>query len=301
MANAQTSQVKVALVTGAGRGIGRAIALRLAELGTAVGVLARNQAEVNETVERIRSLGGRAHALIGDVTTSKFIQEGVTGLQTAFGPVDALVNNAGSVTPFGPLWETSAEEWWRTCEVNLRGSLLCAHAVLPEMVRRRQGRIVNIASGVGTVVAPYFSSYVTSKTALIRFTECLALETKPFGVAAFSISPGTVRTKMSEYSLHSAEGQKWLPWFGRIFDQKIDVPVERPVQLVCDLLSGRFDALSGRMLSIFDDLETLRSQASQIEQQNLYSLKVDKLPGAGTNPALSAVLAAARGSAKGES
>jgi NAD(P)-dependent dehydrogenase (short-subunit alcohol dehydrogenase family) len=119
------------------------------------------------------------------------------------------------------------------------------------------------------MATPFYSSYVCSKTALIRFTECLALETRPHGVAVFSISPGTVRTAMSDYSLHSQEGQKWLPWFRRLFDEHIDGPAERPAQLVLELASGRADSLSGRFLSIYDDLEELLKKSAEVEQRNL--------------------------------
>jgi NAD(P)-dependent dehydrogenase (short-subunit alcohol dehydrogenase family) len=97
--------------------------------------------------------------------------------------------------------------------VNLQGQILCAHRALPGMIARRGGHIINIASGGGATMLPYFSAYVTSKTALIRFSECLAFEVKDHGIAVFAMGPGTVRTAMSEYSLNSPEGRTWLPWF----------------------------------------------------------------------------------------
>ena len=299
MTSAKTSNdAKVAIVTGAGRGIGRAIAQRLASAGASVGILARNHQQIAETVRLISEAGGQAMALPADIADPVAVRKAAKTIEKSFGPVDALVNNAGVVTPFGPFWETDEAEWWRSFQINLRGPVLCTRAVLPGMVERRRGRIVNVSSGAGTMASPYYSSYIVSKTALIRFTECLALETQAHDVAVFAISPGTVRTSMSEYSLNSSEGRKWLPWFRRMFDEKIDVPVERPVQLVQDLLSGRFDALSGRMLSVFDDLDMLRREAAVIDQQNLYSLKLQKLQGAGANPAYAAILAAARNAAK---
>lgn len=299
MTSTESSQrAKVAVVTGAGRGIGRALAQKLASGGACVGVIARNEKELAETVRLITQSGGRARALAADVADPAAVQRAIRSVESSFGPIDALVNNAGVVTPFGPFWENEADGWWRGLEVNLHGAALCTRAVLPGMVERRRGRIVNVCSGAATTASPFYSSYIVSKTALLRLTECLALETQIHGVAVFAISPGTVRTSMTEYSLNSADGQKWLPWFRRIFDENIDVPMERPVQLIQNLLSGQFDALSGRMLSVFDDLETMRREVSQIEQQNLYSLKLQKLQGAGANPALTAVMAAARSAAK---
>jgi hypothetical protein len=97
---------------------------------------------------------------------------------------------------------------------------------------------------------------------------------------------------MTEYSLDSSEGQTWLPWFRQIFDQHIDVPPERPARLVLELASGRADALSGRTLSIYDDLEVVLNNTTRIEEQNLYSLKIDRLAEAGVNPAAGVVAAA---------
>lgn len=141
---------------------------------------------------------------------------------------------------------------------------------------------------------PYYSGYIVSKTALLRFTECLALEATEHGVSVFVVSPGTVRTAMTEYSLNSDAGQRWLPWFRRIFDERIDVPAERPARLVLELASGKADALSGRLISVYDDLDLLCARAREIEQQDLYCLRLPKLASAPGNPKLAAVLAEAK-------
>ena len=291
----QTTRLKdqVALVTGGGRGIGRAIAQSLAAAGAAVAVTSRSADEVNETVRAIEKDGGRAAAYPADVTDAAHIQSAVTAIEASLGPIDVLVNNAGSPGPLRPLLETEVADWWRAMEVNLLGPLLCTRLVLPGMVSRRRGRIINVSSGGGANAIPFFSSYVCGKTAVIRLTECLALETKPYGIAVFSIAPGTVRTAMSEYSLNSADGKKWLPWFKRIFDEGLSVPAERPAALVLELASGRADSLSGRFLSIYDDLDELLKSAADLEQKNLYTLKVERLA-APPNPAMASIMAAAR-------
>jgi NAD(P)-dependent dehydrogenase (short-subunit alcohol dehydrogenase family) len=257
-------------------------------------VLARSAHQIKETVRLVEAAGGQAMAVPADVTSSAAVRNAFEQIETTLGPVTLLVNNAGDVKPFGPLWETDVEEWWHSLEVNLHGPLLCTRAVLPGMVTRREGRIINVASGAATLSTPYYSSYIASKTALIRFTECLALETRPHNVAFFAISPGTVRTEMTEYSLNSNQGKKWLPWFAKIFEHNIDVPAEHAAQLVVNLAAGRADALSGRMLSVYDDLEVLLKNSAYIEERNLYSLKMEKLAEAGGNPELAAVLAEAR-------
>jgi NAD(P)-dependent dehydrogenase (short-subunit alcohol dehydrogenase family) len=236
--------------------------------------------------------GGHAVAYPADVTDAAQIQSTVSAIEASLGPIDVLVNNAGSPGPLKPLLETEVNDWWRAIEVNLLGPLLCTRLVLPGMVSRRRGRIINVSSGAGTTAIPFFSSYICGKTAVIRLTECLALETKPYGIAVFSIAPGTVRTAMSEYSLNSPDGKKWLPWFKRIFDEGFVVPAGRPAALVLELVSGRADSLSGRFLSIYDDLDELLKSAADLEQKNLYTLKVERLA-APTNPAMASIMAAA--------
>jgi NAD(P)-dependent dehydrogenase (short-subunit alcohol dehydrogenase family) len=211
------------------------------------------------------------------VTDRTAIDRAFTGIERALGPVELLVNNAGVVGPLGPFAESDAGAWWRTLEVNLQGQILCAHRALAGMIARRRGRIVNIASGGGATMLPYFSAYVTSKTALIRFSECLAYELKPHGIAVFAMGPGTVRTAMSEYSLNSPEGRTWLPWFRDIFDEGRDLPPERPAALLIALASGRADVLSGRYVYPADDLDRLIAEAQEIDARKLYSLQVLRL------------------------
>jgi NAD(P)-dependent dehydrogenase (short-subunit alcohol dehydrogenase family) len=145
------------------------------------------------------------------------------------------------------------------------------------MIARRRGRIVNIASGGGATMMPMFSSYITSKTALIRFSECLAAEVRPHGIAVFAMGPGTVRTAMSDYSLNSPEGRRWLPWFREIFETGRDLPPERPAELLLALASGQADALSGRYVTPSDDLDRLIEQAEEIGARKLYALEVQRL------------------------
>ena len=282
---------QVAVVTGGGRGIGRTIALLLAAAGASVAVFARTASDVTETAELIKQANGQSKAFALDVTDSQTVVRRIAEIEGSLGHVDLLVNNAATVGPIGPLWQSGLEDWWRVMDVNLRGPVLCFHAVLPGMISRRRGRIVNIVSS--TAPLPYLSSYMTSKTALVRLTEIMAAETKEYGISLFSLAPGTVRTAMSERSLHSAEAQTWIPWFRRIFDEGLNLPAERPAQFVVELASGRADALSGRFLSVSDDLDALLDNVKQIEKDNLLSLRVRTLDPVNTNPALASILAEA--------
>jgi NAD(P)-dependent dehydrogenase (short-subunit alcohol dehydrogenase family) len=245
---------QVAIVTGGGRGIGKAIAMGLAKVGASVAVIARSDDQLAERVSQITQLGLRALAVTADVSDPGAVERMVQEVERSLGPVDLLVNNAGIAGPIGPTWETDPNDWWRCLEVNLRGPMVCSRAVLPGMIARGGGRIVNVASGAGTFAIPYLGAYVTSKTALIRFTEIIALEAGQHGVIVFAIEPGTVRTAMAEYALESDEGQRWLPWFTEVFKRGEDVPPAHATDLVTLLASGRADALSGRFFTIKDDI-----------------------------------------------
>ena len=282
---------QVAVVTGGGRGIGRSIALLLATAGGSVAVFARTASELTETAELIKQAQGHSRAFTVDVTDSKAVASKLSEVEASLGPVDLLVNNAATVGPICPLWESNLDDWWRVLDVNLRGPVLCSHAVLPGMISRKRGRIVNIVTSATPL--PYLSSYMTSKTALVRLTEILAAETREFGISLFSLAPGTVRTAMSERSLYSEEAKKWIPWFRRIFDEGLNLPAERPAQFVVELASGRADALSGRFLSVSDDLDALLENVKQIEEDNLLSLRVRTLNPANTNSTLASIRAEA--------
>ena len=282
---------QVAAVTGGGRGIGRAIAATLSAAGANTAILARSTSEIDRAARMIEQAGGCARPFVVDVTDAMAVEKTFAEIERSLGPARLLVNNAAIPGPIGPFWETDPAEWWRTLDVNLRGVVLCSRAVLPGMIARGRGRIINIASSAMPVA--YFSGYATSKAALVRFTETIAGEVKPYGVSTFAVGPGTVRTSMAEHSLRSEEGQKWLPWFKRIFDEGLDVSAERPARLVLELASGRVDSLSGRFLSVWDDLDSLLQNVREIEERQLYSLRVQTLNGRGVGSGLTAIRAEA--------
>ena len=188
----------VALVTGAGRGIGRVVAEAFAAAGAAVALVARSADELAETVERIEAAGGNAAAAVADVTDGAGLAAAVADLRRLLGPIDLLVNNAGVLGPVGPLWELDLDAWWTTMDVNVRGIVLCSQLVLPAMVRAGRGRIINITSQAGAHRWPLASSYSVSKAAVIKLTENLALETRRHGVGVFSVHPGLLPIGMSE-------------------------------------------------------------------------------------------------------
>jgi NAD(P)-dependent dehydrogenase (short-subunit alcohol dehydrogenase family) len=158
--------------------------------------------EIEETARTIEQSGGRARPFVTDVTDAAAVRKAITEIERTFGCVSLLINNAAIPGPIGPFCETDVEQWWRTLDINLRGVMLGSRAVLPGMIARRKGRIINIGSSALPIA--YFSAYATSKAALVRFTETVAAEVKPHGVSTFAMGPGTVRTSMAEHSLRDA-------------------------------------------------------------------------------------------------
>src|SRR5262249_20305001 len=155
---------------------GQRVAIAMARTGVAVGVVARSERELAETVDRVEQAGGKAVAAPADVTDAAELGLAMHRLREALGPVDLLVNNAGVLGPVGPLWEVDVDEWWRAMDVNVRGLLLASKVVLPEMVARRRGRIINLASQAGVHRWPLVSAYSVSKAAVVKLTENVARE-----------------------------------------------------------------------------------------------------------------------------
>ena len=262
---------QTAIVTGGGRGIGRAIAQALASAGAAVIVVARTKAQIDETVGLIREGGGCAMVYPADVTEPSAVASMVSAVEARLGPVDLLVNGAGVAGPCGPDWETDADLWWRCMEVNVRGAQLCSRAVLSGMVARGRGRIVHIASGQ---TERYFSAYVVSKTALIRLGEVLANQTRDFGIGVFSISPGFVRTALTE--TWTPDRERWLGLTRERIAEAPFVTAEQCVERVLYLASGKADALSGCFIGAQDDLDEMVSRAEEILAKGLYALRIQK-------------------------
>ncbi|HEU5319133.1 MAG TPA: SDR family oxidoreductase [Chloroflexota bacterium] len=269
---------QVALVTGASRGLGRVYAQALARAGAAVALNARSADQLAETASLIERDGGRAATFPADAADPAQVAALVSAVADHFGPIDLLVNNAGTSGSLAPFADIDPADWWRTLEVNLRGPMLCARAVLPSMLALCRGRIVNVSSGAGNQAWPLASAYATSKAALTRLTENLAAELRDTGVAVFAISPGIVRTAMVEGALHQSAAPAIAEQFRTAIAEGRAVPPERSAALVLTLASGAADPLSGHFIWVGHDLAALLARAEEVRRDALHLLRLRPLP-----------------------
>ena len=191
---------KVALVTGGGRGIGRAIAMALSGAGASVVVTGRNTKNLEETKSAITAKGGKAMALACDVSNKSSVESAFEKIRAELGAVDILVNNAG-VTYSRKFHETPDDVWEQIIQTNVNGVFYCCKAALPDMIQKRWGRIVTIASIAGLSGIPFSSAYGASKHAQVGLTRSLALEVARYNIAVNAICPGWVETDMLEESI----------------------------------------------------------------------------------------------------
>jgi NAD(P)-dependent dehydrogenase (short-subunit alcohol dehydrogenase family) len=241
---------QVALVTGGGRGIGANIARELAAAGAHVTVTGRTPEEVEAVAQEV---GGRA--LVGDVSRREDVQRWFS----LVGVPDVLVNNAGIAPDEDAAWKIDVNEWWHVFEVNVLGVFLCCRAAIPKMLEGGRGRIVNVASGAAYLPGSKSTAYSASKAAVHRFSETLANQLEGRGVYVFSISPGLVRTRMTEDFGDNA------PW----------TPPELAPKLVLALASGQLDKLAGRYLHAeHDDVDDLAKRADEIVESDLNAIRL---------------------------
>ena len=261
-------KVKTVLITGGSRGLGRAMAIAFAEAGHRVAVTGRDERKLQEIRDEIPG----SLAINADVADPGQTETVVNEVSTRLGAVDVLINNAGigGDPGDGPqnFVDFDPAIWWRVQETNLRGPMLYAKAVLPAMIARGEGVIINIGSYIAIRPSPMSTAYGTSKAALARFSDCLATEVADQGVQVFCASPGLVLTDMT----------RDLPFISEIPEADFHQP-EDIAALACELASGKYAQLSGLFLHVRDDLPALLADAERVQAERLYQLRLAGLDG----------------------
>ncbi|MBI4876097.1 MAG: SDR family oxidoreductase [Acidobacteria bacterium] len=259
------------LITGAGRGIGKRLALGFAAAGARVGLLARSKAELDLANLEISHAGGQALRLRADVRDFEQVAAAVELCTVQFGPLDVAVCAAAVQGPIGPLVEAPLREWIETLETNLLGFVHVCRAALPPMIARRNGKILALVGGGAADARPNFSAYSASKTAVVRLVETLAEEVRDHNVQVNCMSPGGSYTHMTDQILSAGERAGWAE-LERAEQVRLTggVAAEKQIELALFLASERSNHISGRFLHVGDDWRRLEHANIQ---PDIYTLR----------------------------
>ena len=273
----KTLKDKGVLITGAGRGIGKRLALGFAQAGARVGLLARSKAELDLAHLEIEHAGGVALRIRADVRDFEEMCAAAERMRAHFGSVYALVAAAGAQGPIGPLAENPPKAWAETIETNVLGVMYSCRAVLPQMIEHRSGKII-VLSGEGAGAPRLnFSAYATSKAAVARMVETLAEEVRDHNVQVNCIVPGGTYTHMTDQILHAGDRAGW-----KAQQEALELRVsggmapEKQIQLALFLASERSNHISGKLIHVSDDWKRLETTNVNSE---IYTLRrVQRVP-----------------------
>jgi NAD(P)-dependent dehydrogenase (short-subunit alcohol dehydrogenase family) len=244
-------QDRVAVVTGGGRGIGKAVALAFAAEGARLVVASRTIQDLDQVAQRCRQLGATCLPVVTDVARRGDVLRLVEAAQAEFGRIDVLANVAGVYGAIGPIESVDLDGWEQALNINLLGTLYACQAVLSVMVARRSGTIINMSGGGATSPLARFSAYGVSKAAVVRLTETLAEEVRDYGITVNAIAPGAVDTPLQDAVLEAGERAGDL--YGRIKALRESgaggTAVEVPAQLAVFLASDESNGLTGRLIA----------------------------------------------------
>ncbi|MDE2785372.1 MAG: SDR family NAD(P)-dependent oxidoreductase [Chloroflexota bacterium] len=273
MADEGRLQGRVALITGGGRGIGRAIARAYAAEGAVLGLAARTESELQATADEIRAeFGSEVATAVTDVRDREQVEHTVAHTMERFGPIDVMVNNAGNTGEIGPLWKLDPERWANVISVHVLGTYYGCRAVIPGMLERGRGRIVNM-SGVG---GPNDTSYDAAKTAIVNMTENLSVELMGTGITVNAISPGSIHTRMWEEvrDMALAAGDMEMYEKGIQVTSGGGASIERAAELAVLLGSDACGGLSGRLIrAALDTFEDIPDRVDEIMSSDALLLR----------------------------
>ena len=267
---------QVAVITGSGRGIGRAIALAYAREGAQLALAARSETELQETVSAVSELGAEAIAVRTDVTSQEDTERLAHRVVERFGRIDVLVNNAGNSGPVGPLHVNDIADWVNTINVNLTGTFLVCRAVIPVMLERSGGKIINLSGAGATNAWSNMSAYCSSKAAVVRLTEVLAQELDGKGITVNALGPGSVHTSMWDKMTEQAAqaGADFIHQLGLRVTSGGGASIDECAELAVWLASSESGELTGRLISAStDDFRGLPLRIAEIMAGDAYTLR----------------------------
>ncbi|MBI4454595.1 MAG: SDR family oxidoreductase [Acidobacteria bacterium] len=259
---------KLAIITGAGRGIGKAIAMAFAREGAKLALGARTEVEVHEVADRcVRNYGAKVVVRSMDVADRRSVLDLQRDSRALAPVVDILVNCAGVQGPIGRIDEIDPNEWVQAVAINLCGTFFACHAVLPEMMRRRKGKIINFSGGGATLPRPRFSAYGSSKAAVVKLTETLAEEAKEFNIQINAMAPGAVNSRMLDQVLAAGDrAGNEIAALARKQKQEGGVSPTLAADLAVFLASDKSGGLTGKLISAPHD--PWREWVGQLEKIN---------------------------------
>jgi NAD(P)-dependent dehydrogenase (short-subunit alcohol dehydrogenase family) len=259
------------LVTGAGRGIGKRLAIGFSQAGARVGLMARTEAQLDLAKLEIEQAGGVALKIRGDVRNMDEMASAVERFRAAFGGVDALIAAAGVPGPIGPLLSVKPRPWNETIETNLIGLVNACRAVLPSMIEKRSGKIILISGGGAASTRPNFSAYAASKAAAVRFAECLAGEVRDHNVQVNAIDPGGAYTDMTDEILRAGEDRAGAKEVEEAEHIRVTggIAAEKQIQLALFLASERSNHISGKLIYVTDDWKRFERENMKPEAYTL--------------------------------
>lgn len=254
---------KSVLITGAGRGIGKRLALGFAQAGARVGLLSRSQAELDLAKLEIEQLEGQALLLRADVRDVEHLSGAVDRMKACFGGVDVLIAAAGVQGPIGPLLAADIKAWNETIQTNLIGAANSCRAVLPGMVERRSGKILLLVGAGAGRSRPNFSAYAASKAGLVRLAECLADEVRDHNVQVNCLLPGDAYTHMTDEILHAGEELAGPREIEEAEQVRITggISPDKQTQLALFLASESSNHISGKLVHVNDDWRRLERES----------------------------------------
>lgn len=271
---------RVALVTGASRGLGRAIAAELARGGAHLVMMAREGGPLGEAVEEVGAARVTARQVIvgetGDVASAADVERIVGGAIARFGRLDVLVCNAGVYGPLGRVEDVPWDEWAEAIAINLYGVVLCCRAAVPQMRRQRSGKLIAVSGGGATSPLPGMSAYAASKAAVVRFVETLALEIRDDGIDVNAIAPGTLNTRLLDEAIEAGPARIGQQFYDRMVREKErgGTPLEVGAALVRFLASSASDGISGRLIAaVWDDWRHLPEIRERLAQSDVFTLR----------------------------